>query len=75
MIGKIVRLFFYKSIYKNITIFNILMWLIFSVVDIILNQVTYFSKNSTYTPLDVYHQGTCTLALKTLKKTPSRFTA
>ena len=36
-----------KRFYKNITIFNLLMRLIFAFVDVILNHVTYFSMEIT----------------------------
>ena len=52
MIAQIV-IFFHKNIYKDITIFNLLAWLMFAMVDVIFNRVTYFSTNSTYTTLDV----------------------
>ena len=45
-IGSIIRIF-YKNIYKNITIFNLPMWLIFSMLDVIINQVIYFGMKST----------------------------
>ena len=48
MIGKIVRLSFYKNIHKNITILNLLMPLLLAMVDIIINQVKYFSMKITY---------------------------
>ena len=40
MICQIARLF-YKNIHKNKNIFNLLMWLIFAMVDEIINQVMY----------------------------------
>ena len=53
MIGQIVRFPFYKNIYKNIIILNTQTCLLFTPVDIILNQATYFSMKSTYTSLDI----------------------
>ena len=47
------QIFFNKNIYKNITIFNLLTRLVFAMVDLNLNRVTYFSTKITYTPLEV----------------------
>ena len=52
MIGLRAR-FFNKKIYKNITIFNLLARLVFAMVDLIINRVTYFITKSTYISLEV----------------------
>ena len=52
MIGQIVR-YFYKNIYKNVTIFDLLTGLIFSIVEAIHNWFTYFSTKIKYTDLQV----------------------
>ena len=38
---------FYKIIYKNITIPNLLIWMIFDIVGVINNKVTCFIKHGT----------------------------
>ena len=45
--------FFNKNIYKNMTIFDLLMRLVFAMVDLIINRIVYFSTKSTYTYLEV----------------------
>ena len=50
MISIIVR-FFYQNIYQNMTIFNLLTQSIFTMVNVIFIQVTYFSIKITYTSL------------------------
>ena len=44
-----------KCFYKNITLFNLSMRLIFAVVGIIINQVTQFITKTTYYFLDFKH--------------------
>ena len=36
----------YTCFYKDMTIFNLAMWLLFNIADIIPNSVTYFITNS-----------------------------
>ena len=42
-----------ECFYNNITIFNLRMWLLFAIVDVILNRVAYSSTKVTYYFLDI----------------------
>ena len=41
--------------YKNIATSKLLMWMLFVMVDVVLNQVTYFSTKITYSFLKLLH--------------------